>query len=167
VPRGKQPGNGGDRVWITRSAEETRDLAESLGRLSVPGDVVLLEGPLGAGKTCFVQGLARGLGAKTAIKSPTFVLVSRHEGRVPLFHVDLYRVDGSQSLDELGLDENREDSLLAVEWGEKIEDRIEDGLRIDLLPTEEGRRITACALGPAGHARLTAWTSRIESEAPR
>ena len=159
--------NGGAAVWITRSAEETQGLAETLGRLASPGDVVLLRGPLGAGKTCFVQGLGRGLGARTVIKSPTFVLVSRHEGRVPLVHVDLYRIEGSQSLDELGLEESREDALLAVEWGEKIEDRVEDGLSIDLLPIDEGRRVTARALGPRGRERLASWSGHVANGAHR
>ena len=150
---------GDHATWTTASAEETRALAEALGRAAEPGDVLLLEGPLGAGKTCFTQGLARGLGVTTPVRSPTFVLVTQHHGRLTLAHVDLYRVEGAGSLDDLGLDEWRDQAVLAVEWGEKLDGRVDDALVVTLA--EDGadrRRITALARGRRGRAWLEAWT---------
>jgi len=146
-------------AWVTSSAEETRALAEALGRAAQAGDVLLLEGPLGAGKTCFTQGLARGLGVTTPVRSPTFVLVTQHHGRLTLAHVDLYRVEGTGSLDDLGLDECRDGAVLAVEWGEKLDGRMDDALVVTLA--EDGadrRRIEARARGARGRAWLEAWT---------
>jgi len=144
--------------WVTSSAAETQALAAALGGAARAGDVLLLEGPLGAGKTCFTQGLARGLGVKTPVKSPTFVLVTQHHGRVPLTHVDLYRVEGTQSLDDLGLEERGDGAVLAVEWGEKLASRLADGLVVVLAEEADGRRgITATALGPRGREWLEEW----------
>jgi tRNA threonylcarbamoyl adenosine modification protein YjeE len=106
----------------TRSEAETsavgRDLARSLRR----GSVVLLFGELGAGKTAFVRGLAEGLGADPLdVTSPTFMLVQEYRGgRLPLIHVDLYRVDDPREIDELGLDEIGAEGVLAIEWAEKL-----------------------------------------------
>ncbi|HET7265841.1 MAG TPA: tRNA (adenosine(37)-N6)-threonylcarbamoyltransferase complex ATPase subunit type 1 TsaE [bacterium] len=104
----------------TGSPDETRALGEALGRLlrarDARGAVVGLTGPLGAGKTCFVQGLARGLGAGGYVRSPTFVLVHRYPGPLPLYHVDLYRI-APPDLDALGLEEIIEgDGITAIEW---------------------------------------------------
>ena len=146
-------------TWTTNSAAETQSLAEALGRAAKPGDVLLLEGPLGAGKTCFTQGLARGLDVKTPVKSPTFVLVTQHRGRIPLTHVDLYRIEGTHSLDDLGLEERGEAAVLAVEWGEKLATRLADGLVVALAEVGEGRRrLTVSALGARGAEWLEAWT---------
>jgi tRNA threonylcarbamoyladenosine biosynthesis protein TsaE len=110
----------GTLVLRTGSPEETRALGEALGRAvrghDARGEVVALTGPLGAGKTCFVQGLARGLGAGGYVRSPTFVLVHHYPGPLPLYHVDLYRI-GSSDIDTLGLDETIEgDGVTAIEW---------------------------------------------------
>ena len=84
-----------DRVkFVTHSADETRRIGQALGEAAKPGDVLLLEGAFGVGKTELVQGLAAGLGVTEAIASPSFVLMVEHQGRLPLFHVDLYRLDG-------------------------------------------------------------------------
>jgi tRNA threonylcarbamoyladenosine biosynthesis protein TsaE len=105
----------------TRSAEETEALgarfAESLG----PGDVVALTGELGAGKTCFTQGLARGLGVARRAVSPTFVLVNEYRGRVPVHHVDAYRTESLAELLDLGLEEMfAGDGVTIVEWADKL-----------------------------------------------
>jgi tRNA threonylcarbamoyladenosine biosynthesis protein TsaE len=153
--------------WTTQSAAETQALAEALGRAARAGDVLLLEGPLGAGKTCFTQGLARGLDVKTPVKSPTFVLVTQHQGRVPLTHVDLYRIEGARSLDDLGLEERGEAAVLAVEWGEKLAPRLADGLVVAIAEAGEGRRrLTVTALGSRGAEWLEAW-ARAAAPAPR
>jgi tRNA threonylcarbamoyladenosine biosynthesis protein TsaE len=141
--------------WVTASAAETQELAEALGRVARAGDVILLQGPLGAGKTCFAQGFARGLGVKTVVKSPTFVLVTQHHGRVPLTHVDLYRIEGAHSLDDLGLEERGEGTVLLVEWGEKLATRLSDGLVV-VIEVKDGdvRVLTPTPLGPRGREWL-------------
>jgi tRNA threonylcarbamoyladenosine biosynthesis protein TsaE len=145
-------------MWNSSSAEETQAIAEALGRAARPGDVLLLVGPLGAGKTCFAQGLARGLEVKTPVKSPTFVLVTQHKGRIPFTHVDLYRIEGARSLDDLGLEERGEAAVLAVEWGEKIESRVTDGLIVVLKDLGPGiRRIGATARGQRAMDWLAEW----------
>jgi tRNA threonylcarbamoyladenosine biosynthesis protein TsaE len=111
-----------DTSLTTRSEAETaaaaRDVAARLGA----GDVVLLFGDLGAGKTAFVKGLAEGLGVPAdQVSSPTFTLVQEYRGgRLPLFHVDLYRLDDPREVDDLGLDEIAADGVLAIEWAEKL-----------------------------------------------
>jgi len=141
--------------WATSSAAETQELAAGLGRVARAGDVILLEGPLGAGKTCFAQGFARGLGVKTVVKSPTFVLVTQHHGRVPLTHVDLYRIEGAHSLDDLGLEERGEGAVLLVEWGEKLATRLSDGLVVVIEVGEgEARVLKPTPLGARGREWL-------------
>jgi tRNA threonylcarbamoyladenosine biosynthesis protein TsaE len=92
-----------------------------LGERLRPGDVVLLLGQLGAGKTTFVRGVARGTGSKADVASPTFQLVRTYRGRVHLAHVDLYRVENSAELSDLGLDELADRGAVVVEWGDRIE----------------------------------------------
>jgi tRNA threonylcarbamoyladenosine biosynthesis protein TsaE len=105
----------------TRSETETADAGQRLASALSAGSVVLLFGDLGAGKTAFVRGLAGGLGAsRDDVSSPTFTLVQEYRGgRLPLFHVDLYRLNDPREIDDLGLDEIAEEGVLAVEWAEK------------------------------------------------
>lgn len=104
----------------TGSPDETEALAERLGRHVRGGDVLLLVGDLGAGKTTFVRGLARGMGVRGDVMSPTFQLVRQYGGPVPLAHVDLYRLDDDAALDDLGLDEMLDGGALVVEWGDRL-----------------------------------------------
>ena len=105
--------------FITGNPAETQKIGEMIGRLALPGDIILLSGPLGAGKTCLTQGIARGLGIKGNTPSPTFMLVREHRGRLPLYHIDLYRLD-FREVSELGLDEYLYGrGISAVEWPEK------------------------------------------------
>jgi tRNA threonylcarbamoyladenosine biosynthesis protein TsaE len=104
----------------TRSADETREVGERLGRTLGPGAVVALTGDLGAGKTCFVQGLVRGLGVHARATSPTFVLVNEYRGRWPVHHVDLYRLDRLDEIEDLGVpDLFGHDAVTVVEWADK------------------------------------------------
>ena len=103
------------------SPEETAAAGERLGRTLGPGAVVAVIGELGAGKTCFVQGLVRGLGGSTRATSPTFVLINEYRGRVPVHHVDAYRTTSLAELQDLGLDELfRGDGVTVVEWADKL-----------------------------------------------
>ena len=105
----------------TGSADATRTLAAALGPLLEPGDVVALVGDLGAGKTVFAQGVARGLGVREPVTSPTFTIVQEYEGRLPVAHVDVYRLDRVQDLYDLGFDELIDDGRVTiVEWGDLI-----------------------------------------------
>ncbi len=105
---------------ITRRPEETRQLGVSIGKLAAAGDVYLLSGVLGTGKTCLTQGIAWGLGIKEYALSPSFVLVRELYGRLPLYHVDLYRLDNIEEIVELGLDEYLYgNGVCAIEWAEK------------------------------------------------
>ncbi len=108
-------------VRTTNSVEETRALGEAVGHLLAGGDVVALSGDLGAGKTAFVQGAARGLDVDEPVVSPTFTLVREYRGRVPVHHLDIYRLDREQDVLDLGLDEMLEDgAAVFVEWGDAV-----------------------------------------------
>lgn len=105
----------------SRSAEETRALGERLGARLGKSDVVACVGALGAGKTCFLQGLARGLGVQTDVTSPTFVLVNEYEGRLRVYHVDAYRTTSLTELVDIGIEEMLHgDGVTVVEWADKL-----------------------------------------------
>jgi tRNA threonylcarbamoyladenosine biosynthesis protein TsaE len=133
---------------ISHSESDTEALAAVLARDLRPGDIVTLSGDLGAGKTAFVRGLARGLGLDPAeVSSPTFALVHEHRGgRLPLFHVDLYRLTSADA-EDLGLDElGVEDGVLAIEWPERLGRRFSGAIavRLETVPGEgdDVRRVT-------------------------
>jgi tRNA threonylcarbamoyladenosine biosynthesis protein TsaE len=105
---------------ISGSPEETQKLGARLGELACPGDVLLLVGKLGAGKTCLTQGIARGLGIKEYAASPSFVVVRELQGRLPLYHMDFYRLDNLAEIADLGLDDYfYGQGVSVVEWAEK------------------------------------------------
>ena len=130
----------------TSSPEETRGLGFAVGEKAQAGDVYLLSGPLGAGKTCFTQGLARGLGVEGYVRSPTFVLMTRHTGRLTLHHIDLYRIGSPEEAWDLGLDEQLFGAgVCVIEWAERAEDLLpEDALWLEFNygSGEQGREIT-------------------------
>ena len=124
--------------YTTHSPEETRELASRIAADLGPGDVLALRGPLGSGKTCFVQGCARGLEVtERYITSPTFVLVREYQGRIPLYHVDLYRLAPGIEIGMLGLEEYLDgDGITAIEWAEKMEECLPErtiGVSIECL----------------------------------
>jgi tRNA threonylcarbamoyladenosine biosynthesis protein TsaE len=144
---------------ITQSVEETWALGERLGSLLGPGDCVALRGDLGAGKTALAQGIARGLGVAEPVSSPTFALVHEYAGRVPVHHLDVYRLRGPEELDDLSWDDLlAAGGVLLIEWPERIEaalprDRLEVALEwVDA----ERRRVEVRAVGPTATARLAA-----------
>lgn len=104
----------------THSPKQTQSIGKRLGLRANPGDLILLVGELGSGKTCLAQGIARGLNIQGYIRSPTFVLVNEYQGRIPFYHIDLYRLDGLIAIQELGLEEYIEsDGLCIIEWADK------------------------------------------------
>lgn len=141
------------------SPDETRQIAAALGSLCGGGELFLLYGDLGAGKTCFVQGLAQGLEVDPALRvtSPTFVIHAEYPGHLLLNHLDLYRLDDPTSLEGLGLDDMLSDSgaVMAVEWPEMLADRA-GGERLEVRLRDEGdgkRNVELTAFGPH-HAKL-------------
>lgn len=129
----------------TTSPDETAAAGERLGRTLDPGAVVGLTGELGAGKTCFVQGLVRGLGVAAQVTSPTFVLVNEYRGRVAVHHVDLYRLDSLDAIEDLGVpDLFGADAVTLVEWAEKLGPLLpSDAIRVHIEGVgDEPRRIT-------------------------
>jgi tRNA threonylcarbamoyladenosine biosynthesis protein TsaE len=143
-----RPAPAGPSVTITDDEQGTEALGERMAGTLRAGDVVLLSGPLGAGKTAFVRGLARGLGLGAAeVSSPTFTLIHEYRGgRLTLFHVDLYRLT-SASADDLGLQElGVDDGVLAIEWPERLARTVPNSISVHLEPLagepETRRRIT-------------------------
>ena len=105
---------------ISQSPEQTQQLGINMGKLALPGDVFLLSGELGTGKTCLTQGIAWGLGIEEYAMSPSFVIMREHYGRLPLYHIDLYRLDRIEESMDLGLDDYLYGSgVCVVEWAEK------------------------------------------------
>jgi tRNA threonylcarbamoyladenosine biosynthesis protein TsaE len=142
---------------VTRSVDETRRAGARLGEaLLGPGDLVVLSGPLGSGKTAFAQGVARGLGVTDPVVSPTFTIVREYHGRAPLAHVDLYRLDRLQELHDLGFDELLDDRVTLVEWGDAAgpllpADRLE--VNLEMGAGEQEREITLATHGESWQAR--------------
>jgi tRNA threonylcarbamoyladenosine biosynthesis protein TsaE len=136
---------------ISRSPEETQAAGERLGARLEAGAVVACVGALGAGKTCFLQGLARGLGVESPVTSPTFVLVNQYRGRLPVYHVDAYRTETLTDLLDIGIEELMHgDGVTVIEWADKL---------VPLLPShtitvtitglgDEPRRIVIEQAGP-------------------
>jgi tRNA threonylcarbamoyladenosine biosynthesis protein TsaE len=148
------------------SRGDTRRLGRRLSECLRPGDLVLLEGELGAGKTFLVRAIARGLGVAPAVRitSPTFDLVHELPARIPLVHVDLYRLDDAGSLRELGLaDRIGADAVVLVEWGERFTHVLgEGGLRVMIeLAGERGRRCIFAARGPRGTELLACLSAKL------
>ena len=151
----------------TRSADETSLLAQRVGALLRAGDVVVLAGELGVGKTVFAKGVARALGITEPVVSPTFTIVRQYEGTVPLVHVDVYRIDHVQELYDIGLDELiGDDSVTLVEWGDRVStilppDRLEGVIGADELD-DDARPFRVDAVGRAWMARRDALAAVIE-----
>ena len=143
---------------VTRSVAETERLGQALGAGLAAGDVVLLTGPLGAGKTRFVAGLARGLDVKARVRSPSFAIVNQYRGQLPLLHVDLYRLEG-RAAEDLGLEEQLDESVLVVEWGERLPGRMtDDALTLTFeVRSETERVIRATSSGDRGLELLMVW----------
>ena len=141
-----------------RTAEQTRALGRALADLLVAGDLVVLTGPLGAGKTVLVQGIAAGLGVRTPVSSPTFVIARVHrDGRLPLVHADAYRLGSVAEVDDLDLDADAAESVTVVEWGAGLVEGLADAhLEVRLDRPGDGETRTA-ELVPRGGS----WAARL------
>jgi tRNA threonylcarbamoyladenosine biosynthesis protein TsaE len=132
----------------SQSPEQTQAIGRILGEMARPGDVYLLVGDLGAGKTCLTQGILWGLGSDEYARSPTFVLVSQYQGRLTLYHMDMYRLDSFEDIVDLGLEEYLlDDGVSVVEWAEKAPGFFsEQHMRIRIEYIDENiRRLTLTA----------------------
>ena len=130
---------------ITNSPAETEALGERLAKILQPGAVIAYTGDLGAGKTAFTRGLARGLGYTEPVTSPTYTIVNEYlGGRLPLFHFDMYRLRSSDDLWDIGWEDYLErGGVCAVEWSENVEDAMENAIWVRIEKTgDESRRIT-------------------------
>ena len=131
--------------FLTHSPDETERIGERLGTVLTPGTVLAYLGDLGAGKTAFTRGLARGLGASETVTSPTYTIVNEYlSGRLPLFHFDMYRLSSGEELWDIGWEDYLDrGGVCAVEWSENVADAMEDAVtvRIEKLG-EDTRRIT-------------------------
>lgn len=152
-------------VARTTSVDETRELGEAVAGLARAGDVVVLAGDLGAGKTAFVQGFGRGLGVSDRITSPTFTLVHVYEGRLPVHHLDVYRLEQLSEAIDLGLPEILDEGgVVLVEWGEAIlpelpHDYLE--VRLTFGEGDDDRSIELSSVGAAWSNRAGALASRL------
>lgn len=141
------------KVELTsNSAAETRKIGEKIGKLLKKGDVVSLTGKLGAGKTTMIQGIARGLGVdkKQYVRSPSFVLVHEYKGKMPVYHMDLYRLSGKE-IDELGYEEYLfSEGVCMIEWAERITKPFDDRwlqIKLEFLPEDNKRKLNLKGAG--------------------
>ena len=146
------------------TVDDTRDFGRRLAAILRAGDLVILDGPLGAGKTALAQGIGAGLGVRGEVTSPTFVIARVHQpdphraGRLPLVHVDAYRLGGVAEVDDLDLDASLDEAVTLVEWGEgKVEQLADAYLRVRLARRDDDTRVVEL-VGVGGD-----WGRRLES----
>lgn len=135
--------------YISHTTEETEEFAASLAKTFVGGEIITLDGDLGAGKTAFVRGIAKGLGIKDRVSSPTFTIVNEYRnGKIPLFHFDVYRIDSSEEMYDIGWEDYiSQNAVVVVEWSVNISDifdtkHITVTITKDLSVSEQYREIT-------------------------
>lgn len=145
---------------VLETAADTHAFGVELAEVLCPGDLVVLSGPLGAGKTALTQGIGAGLGVSGRVVSPTFVIARVHRGgRVPLVHVDAYRLSSLDEVDDMDLDVSVEDSVTVVEWGAGLVERLSDAhldVRIDRRPDGDVRELSLHPVGGDWAARIAA-----------
>jgi tRNA threonylcarbamoyladenosine biosynthesis protein TsaE len=150
----------------TKSADDTRELAAQVAALARPGDLVLLAGDMGAGKTTFTQGFGRALGVTEQVTSPTFTLVRTYEARIPLLHVDAYRLDSLQEVIDLGMHELLDEGSVAlIEWGDIIASMLPTDfleIRLEFGESDDDRRLRIRAVGPPWSSRIAALRIALE-----
>ena len=132
-------------IFYSNSPQQTEEVGEKLAKALKPGAIIAYKGDLGAGKTAFTRGLARGLGADEQVTSPTYTIVNEYlSGRMPLFHFDMYRLSCSDDLFDIGWEDYLErNGVCAVEWSENVADALEDPIVVEISKTgDESRTIT-------------------------
>lgn len=129
---------------ITHSAAETVRLGREIGQALKSHDILALSGPLGAGKTTLIQGIAEGLGVADYVTSPTFILINEYPGRLPFYHIDLYRLEDATQIEDLGISEYFEkDGVVVIEWAERLGDLLPENakpIKIEVMG-ENSRKI--------------------------
>lgn len=149
------------RSWVTRSPAQTQALGRRLGAVLASGDTLALCGDLGSGKTTLVQGLAKALGVREAVTSPTFTLVREYRGRLPIYHVDLFRLDREEELETIGYDEFvAGQGVTLIEWAQKMRARLpREYLELTFVVTgPSARTITALPHGPRAEQLVSGWS---------
>jgi len=144
----------------TTSVDETRALAAEIAGLAAPGDLVVLAGDLGTGKTAFAQGFASGLGVEEQVTSPAFILVRTYEGRLPMVHLDVYRLDTMQELVDLGIAELLDEGAVTlIEWGDAVAPALPADfleVRLETTVAPDDRLLTIRSVGPGWPPRADA-----------
>ena len=143
--------------YVSQSVEQTEYLGEVVGAALRVGDTVLLRGEMGAGKTTFARGIARGAGCTVSARSPTFIIVAEYPGETPIFHCDLYRLTSTDAVHELSLEENLNRGALIVEWPENAFGALpNDALTVEFSGCEDvdSRRIDLRACGDVASSTL-------------
>ncbi|HZA76060.1 MAG TPA: tRNA (adenosine(37)-N6)-threonylcarbamoyltransferase complex ATPase subunit type 1 TsaE [Acidimicrobiales bacterium] len=162
-----EPRDAATLVARTSSVDATQELAAALAALAQPGDLIVLAGDLGAGKTAFVQGFGRGLGVTEPITSPTFTLVQEYAGRLPVHHVDVYRLDQLSEVVDLGLSELLDDrGVVLIEWGDAITPLLPSDLLEVRLTFGAGDDDRTLVLRSSGRSWLRRMASLVEAVAP-
>ena len=130
-------------TFTTSSAEETIELGKKIGKLLKKGDIIAMQGTLAAGKTTITKGIAAALGITETITSPTFCLISEYQGTMPLYHMDVYRLDGTEDFINLGTDDMLYgDGVSIIEWSEKIMDELPSNtIVLKITPQDDGTRL--------------------------
>lgn len=128
---------------ITKSPEETKNLGKEVSKLTKPGDLLAFYGELGVGKTCFIQGISQGLKVKDYVTSPSFTIINEYQGKIPIYHFDLFRLNNAEEILELGYEEYfYGEGLIVIEWAEKIEQLLpKEHLKIDIKFRDHYKRI--------------------------
>lgn len=154
-------------VLVSEAPAETANLGEQIATVLEPGDALLLQGELGAGKTCLTQGIARGLGVEEGVCSPTFVLVGEYAGRLHLYHADLYRLENPVEVADLDLDRSSENGVLVVEWPERAPEWLpRDHLLVTLEHNgPDARQIQIDAHGPRAQGLLKRLSAALAGSA--
>ncbi|WP_134322748.1 tRNA (adenosine(37)-N6)-threonylcarbamoyltransferase complex ATPase subunit type 1 TsaE [Cumulibacter soli] len=126
------------RRFVAETAADLQQFAAQVAAQLRPGDLVLLSGPLGAGKTTFAQGVGAALGVRERLTSPTFVIAREHRGRVPVVHVDAYRLSGLDELEDLDLESELDEAVVLVEWGQGMAEVLAEGYLMVDIDRESG-----------------------------
>jgi tRNA threonylcarbamoyladenosine biosynthesis protein TsaE len=148
---------------VTAGPQETRALAAALAPLLADGDLLVLSGDLGAGKTCFTQGLGAALGVRERITSPTFTLLVEHEGRLALHHLDAYRLSGIEDAADLDLPGLLETGVTVIEWGDRLAGGLPDDLLVIELRLGAGDDERVLHLEPRGPRWTTRWPQVVRA----